>query len=293
VDPRRRGGPHFVIIGAQRAGTTSLYQHLIQHPQVHPPLRKEVQFLSVYWGRGLPWYYRHFPVARRPEQRTCEASPYYLFHPDAPVRAAAALPNARFIALLREPVARALSHYGHNRANGVEPLSIEDALAAERGRLDADRDGSAHRLFSYVARGLYAEQVTRWREAVGDRLLVLLSDDLFRDPRQTFDRVQAFVGLDQWEPTDFQVHSPHRMIDGPPISASLRRRLQERFAAPNRTLADVLGRDLTEWYDDSSPSSAVVLGRSDGNDCGRPGQEREGQGTNERGQVPEPRRSGR
>jgi hypothetical protein len=81
-------------------------------------------------------------------------------------------------------------------------------VAAERDRLAADRDGSAHRLYSYVARGLYAEQVTRWRGAVGDRLLVLLSDDLFRDPRQTFDRVQAFVGLDQWEPSDFQVDSP-------------------------------------------------------------------------------------
>ena len=89
VDPRRRGGPHFVIIGAQRAGTTSLYQHLLQHPQVYPPLRKEVQFLSVYWERGLPWYYRHFPVARGPEQRTWEASPDYHLHPDAPRRAAA------------------------------------------------------------------------------------------------------------------------------------------------------------------------------------------------------------
>ena len=170
-----------------------------------------------------------------------------------------ALPDARFIALLREPSARALSHYSHNRANGVEPLSVDDTLAAERDRLDADRDGSAHRLYSYVARGLYAEQVSRWRDAVGDRLLVLLSDDLFHDPRQTFDRVEAFVGLDQWEPTDFQVHSPHRMIDAPPISASLRRRLQERFAAPNRALAEVLGRDLSEWSDRrASPDSSLT-----------------------------------
>jgi hypothetical protein len=258
LDPRRRRGPDFVIIGAQRAGTTSLYQHLVQHPQVHPPLRKEVQFLSVHWDRGLPWYHRHFPVARGPQRCTCEASPYYLFHPAAPVRAAAALPDARFIALLREPSARALSHYAHNRANGVEPLSIEDAIAGELDRLAADRDGSAHRLYSYVARGLYAEQVTRWREAVGDRLLVLLSDDLFRDPRQTFDRVQAFVGLDQWEPFDFQVHSPHRIIDAPPVSASLRRRLQECFAAPNRVLAEVLGRDLSEWSDGASPGSSLT-----------------------------------
>jgi hypothetical protein len=83
-----------VIIGAQRAGTTSLYHHLVHHPQVRPPLRKEVQLLSVHWNRGLPWYHRHFPVARDPQLRTCEASPSYLFHPDAPVRAAAVLPDA-------------------------------------------------------------------------------------------------------------------------------------------------------------------------------------------------------
>jgi hypothetical protein len=98
---------------------------------------------------------------------------------------------------------------------------------------------------------------------------VLLSDDLFRDPRQTFDRVQAFVGLDQWEPADFQVHSPHRMIDAPPISASLRRRLQERFAAPNRALAELLGRDLSEWTDDAP----IVPGRPDRKQCGGNGHE--------------------
>jgi hypothetical protein len=222
-------------------------------------LRKEVQFLSLHWERGLPWYHRHFPIADRPGQRTCEASPYYLFHDAAPVRAAAALPEARFIALLREPSARAVSHYFHNRANGVEPLSVEDALAAEEERLAADRDGSAHRLFSYQARGLYADQVARWRDAVGDRLLVLLSDDLFHDPRQTFDRVQAFVGLDPWEPDDFQVHSPHRVVGPLPMSASVQRRLQERFADPNRALAALLGRDLGEWS--VEPPSSPPVGR--------------------------------
>jgi hypothetical protein len=279
VDPRRRDGPDFIIIGAQRAGTTSLYQHLVSHPQVRPPVRKEVQFLSVHWDRGLPWYRRHFPVKQHRNERTCEASPYYLFHSASPVRAAAALPDARFVALLREPSARAVSHYWHNWANGVEPLDMEGAFAAERERLASDRDGTRHRLYSYVTRGLYAEQVARWRDAVGDRLLVLLSDDLFRDPRQTLDRVLAFVGLDRWEPDDFQVHSPHRAIDAPTIPASLARRLQERFAAPNRALAEQLGRDLSEW----SGGSSFVHGGPDRTERGVSGHERGGEDAAARG----------
>jgi hypothetical protein len=238
--------PSFVIIGAQRAGTTSLYEHLARHPEVRPPVRKEIQFLTLHWHRGLRWYRSNFPTRRASRQSTGEASPYYLFHPDAPRRAALVLPSTRFIALLREPSDRAVSHYLHNRANGSEPLDLEQALALEAARVGDDPTGRHHRLYSYVARGLYADQVRRWRAAVGDRLLVLLSDELFDDPGRTFQRVQTFLGLDPWEPPDFPVHSPHRST-APAIASTTRRRLQETFAAPNRDLAEVLGRDLSEW----------------------------------------------
>jgi hypothetical protein len=244
-DPRCRPLPDFVVIGAQRSGTTYLYEQLIAHPQVEPPLRKEVQFLTLHWRRGTRWYRSHFPPRHHAGQRTCEASPYYLFHPDAPRRAALALPNTRFVAILREPSARALSHHRHNRANGIEPLGFEEALAAEPERLATDPDGRHHRLYSYVARGLYAEQIRRWRAAVGDRLLVILSDDLFRNPLSTLDQVQAFVGLDRWPPERSDIRA-HRSL-APTVAPTTRRRLQETFAAPNRELALVLGRDLSEW----------------------------------------------
>ena len=119
-----------------------------------PPCGKEVQFLSLHWDRGLPWYRRHFPVVTDPAERTFEASPYYLFHPDAPIRAAAALPDTHFVALLREPVERAVSHWFHNRANHLEPLPLAHALDAERERLSRDPSGSNHRLYAYAGRGL-------------------------------------------------------------------------------------------------------------------------------------------
>jgi hypothetical protein len=246
--------PAFVIIGAQRAGTTSLYEQLAAHPQVRPPVRKEIQYLTLNWHRGLGWYRSNFPVRQGPRQFTGEASPYYLFHSAAPRRAALALPSTRFIALLREPSARAVSHYLHNRANGLEPLDLDEALALEPARLGDDPTGRHHRLYSYVARGLYAEQVRRWRAAVGDRLLVLLSDELFEAPRETFGRVQAFIGLDPWEPDDFPLHSSNHS-NGAAVASTTTRRLQETFAAPNRELAEVLGQDLSVWR---SPGLRVV-----------------------------------
>jgi hypothetical protein len=255
--------PHFVVIGAQRSGTTSLYHHLADHPRVRPPLRKEIQFLTLRWDRGLPWYRRHFPALEHAGLQTFEASPYYLCYPLAPVRAAAALPETRFVALLREPVARATSHYLHNRATGVESLPFERALDLEPARLAGDAYGRNHRLFSYITRGLYAEQIRRWRDMVGDQLLVVLSEDLFAEPARTFAHILDFLGLDRWEPAQFTAHGPRR---GPadPLPEGVRRRLQERFAAPNRELADLLGRDLSPWTDGMDTRDRSPVRRSDG-----------------------------
>jgi Sulfotransferase domain len=267
LDPRRRPLPQFLIIGAQRSGTTALYRHLIDHPHVRPGLRKEVQFLTLYWERGLPWYRRHFPLVSNPAWRTFEASPYYLFHCEAPVRAAAALPDARFIAVLREPAARALSHYRHNQLNGLEPLSFEQALEAEEARLAGDRTGRSHRLYSYASRGLYAEQLRRWHASVGDRLLVLLTEDLRHEPQRTLDRVFAFVGLDPLAADSSRERSSAGNRTNDHVPEGLRRRLQERFAAPNRELSALLGRDLGGWDDGvpahGSPAVVPVRGTSD------------------------------
>ncbi len=139
--------PDYLIIGAQRAGTTSLHRYLIQHPGVRTTLRtKGVHFFDTGYGRGMSWYASRFPtrltawyVARRHgvELRTGEASPYYLFHPHVPGRVAEHLPQVKLIALLRDPVGRAYSHYQHEVARGFETLSFEEAIEAEAARLAA------------------------------------------------------------------------------------------------------------------------------------------------------------
>ena len=172
--------PDYLIIGGQRCGTTALHDHLARHPAIGAAHVKEVHYFDLNYERGERWYRGHFPndvrraVARRRTgvEMVCgEASPYYLFHPLVPERARALVPDARLIVLLRDPVARALSHYHHEVALGMEPLTFEEALDAEPERLDGEERrlvqfpgyaSVAHQHHSYVARGHYADQLERW-----------------------------------------------------------------------------------------------------------------------------------
>ena len=138
-----RALPDFVILGAQKAGTTSLYAYLCAHPDVRAAARKEVHYFDLNYARGATWYRSMFPLAaglareRRGGRRVLvgEASPYYLFYPLAAERAGAVVPSAQLIVLLRDPVERAWSHYRHEVKAGREPLEFEAALAAEPTRL--------------------------------------------------------------------------------------------------------------------------------------------------------------
>jgi hypothetical protein len=242
--PEPRALPSFLLIGAQRAGTTSLYAQLLRHPQVLPSLRKEVQYFTLYHARGEAWYRAHFPTEAALAARravTGEATPYYLFHPLAPERAAALLPEARLLVLLREPVARAFSHYQHSRARGREPLGFEAALEREAERLaaEADRPGFAHQHFSYFARGCYAQQLRRWLAVFPrERLLVLRFEELEADPSACVDRAVAFLGL---PPAALPPPPVRNRGAYPPLDAALRAELARRYAPHNRDLEALLG----------------------------------------------------
>jgi hypothetical protein len=226
--------PEFLIIGGQRCGTTSLYRYLAAHPSVRPATGKELQFLSLHHRRGTRWYRGHFPV-RPPGTLSFEASPYYLFDPAVPARAAALLPSStRFIALLRDPVERAYSHYLHSRAYGVEPLSFVEALDAEPARLAAGGH-RARRQFSYVARGRYAEQLTRWYERISrDRLLVVRTEEL----NARYADILSFLGLPP-VPAPAERHT-RRPVDSPELTWAIRQRLTDNFADDQCRLAALL-----------------------------------------------------
>ena len=250
---RVRPLPDFLILGAQKAGTTALYAYLREHPAITGPSWKEVSFFDRHYARGEAWYRGNFPSVLRARGLVGEASPSYLFHPLAPERVKALVPEARLIALVRNPVDRAFSHYQHEVALGREPLSFEDALDAEgrrlRGeeaRLLADPAYFSHAWWNhtYRARGLYADQLERWLAVFPrEQLLVLASDDLSTDPAAAYARVLEFIGA-----------PPHRLDSYPrvferqyePMRPETRARLAEEFAEPNRRLYALLGRSL-DW----------------------------------------------
>ena len=253
--------PDFLIIGAQRSGTTSLYHYLASHPHVRSPFGKELQFFTLHWGRGVGWYKSHFPPSRDMTSdgvrfQTFEASPYYLYHPLAAERAARVVPDASLVALLRNPVDRAFSHYLHNVRLGFETLSFEDALAAEQertagevDRLLAGRSSTSrnHQRYSYVDRGRYLPQVLTWQRHFPGQPLVLTSESLYEDSAAAFSRVLAYLDLAPWVPDEFRQYTKRPLSSTPKIAPSTRARLLEQFAEPNRQLAAHLDMDLSSW----------------------------------------------
>jgi hypothetical protein len=161
------------------------------------------------------------------------------------------VPDARLVALLRDPVDRAYSQYQHEVALGREPLSFEDALAAEeeRTRGEVERLLADPRAFSrawwdhtYAARGLYAEQLERWLAVFPrEQLLVVTTDELGERPAETYASILDFLGV-----------APHALDEYPrvfdrdyaPMEPHTRAALAARFAEPNRRLEALLGRSL-------------------------------------------------
>jgi hypothetical protein len=252
LDGRRRPLPEFLIIGAQKAGTSSLHDHLCQHPMVTPPVTKEVHYFDHSFDRGDSWYRAHF-APRQGEELAGESTPYYLFHPAVPARAASLVPAAKLIVLLRDPVARAYSQHNHERTLGFETLDFEPALAAEAERLrgagerllaEPGYSSFSHQHHSYLARGLYAEQLERWFELYPrDQVLVIGAEELFADPVGVVLRCQRFLGLEEVAPVDVSAKNAREYV---PIPAATEARLRAGFAGPNERLFELLGRRF-EW----------------------------------------------
>jgi hypothetical protein len=254
-----RSLPDFLIIGAQKAGTTSLYRYLREHPDllVEPGVG-EIHFFDNHWDRGESFYRSHFPRTAKIEAQqartgrrvlTGEKTPYYLYHPLSPARAAATVPNAKLIVLLRNPAERAASQHKMNFNMGLEPLSFADAIEAEPRRIDdlfqaisegvAPSGGGPVALYSYAARGRYVEQLDRWlAHYPRNRMLLLRSEDLLIEPDQTYASVLDFLGLAE-HTAEFVRHNAARKPYN--VERAVRARLDELFTEPNRHLEERFG----------------------------------------------------
>ena len=204
--------PDFIIIGAAKAGTTALYESLRQHPQIGMSHVKEPNFfalenqkLNYKSGTTSPGYleecvtdidtYRRQFKKSREDMILGEASPLYLYAPEASERIKFYMPEAKIIAILRDPVERAYSNYLHHIREGLEPIaSFEDALNAEEKR----RQENWWWGFSYVQAGLYYTQIKRYYEKFPSRnLKIVLYDDFLKKPAELVQEIFRFLEVDQ------------------------------------------------------------------------------------------------
>lgn len=273
-----RGLPDFLVIGGKRCGSTSLYYGLLQHPSVVPQFpgkgivpvrdnRKGVHYFDHDHERSERWYRSHFPHDRRRRQAIAhtgaavsgEATPWYLFAPGAAERAAAVVPDARLIVILRDPVDRAHSHFLEQQRRGHEPLDdFSAALDAEEERCTAgltDRGGVvrsaafAHEHLTYTLQGDYDDGLEPWLERwPRDRVLVLRSEDFFTDAPAVLATATTFLDL----PEHPFASEQRNASSGARPDDSARRRLAAHYAPRVRRLEEMLGRSM-HWSVPGTP----------------------------------------
>ena len=188
----------FIIAGTQKGGTTALFRYLRAHPRIQMPRVKEVHFFDrdEHFREGNPDYGRlhaHFDFAI-PGITRGEATPVYMYWQDSPARIWAYNPDIRLVVVLRNPIERARSQWQMETERGRESVSFSEAIRGEQERCRQALPAQ-HRVFSYVDRGFYCEQLRRlWRFFPRDHVLVLRHEDLVDDPRGVVARTCAFIG---------------------------------------------------------------------------------------------------
>ena len=262
--------PNFVVIGAMRSGSTSLYKYLQAHPDVYMP-RKEIHFFDRKWDRGLSWYLTRFE-GHSGQTAVGEATPTYLAEPEALDRMASTIPDARLLAVLRDPVDRAYSHYWMEHARARDPRTFEEAIADElaerpgapdylaRGGMSASSRTSAHgspraavarRPVRRPARSPAGDlcrrvRVPRDRRPVRPAAARGAGQPLRRVPVVRLRRVRRQLPS-TWGIGRIVGRLNAREGPYPPMAPETRADLRRHFAPEIAALATWLGRDLSQW----------------------------------------------
>ena len=264
--------PDFIIIGTQRGGTTSLYYYLTEHPGVARALLKEVHFFDDHYQEGLGWYRAQFPSTlqkyyseriRKEHFITGESSPYYLFYPHAPSRIVEVVPDAKLVVLLRNPVDRAYSHHWLATLEGNETLPFEEAIKREEERLAGEHEkiladehyvSFNHRHFSYLARGIYVDQLQHWMKYYPkEQFLILKSEDFYKDPATIVKQSLEFINAAKAELNGHKEFKQYREPNKrgyqneakpPKMDPKVREQLVAYFKPHNARLSEFLGHDF-------------------------------------------------
>ena len=263
--------PDFLIIGAPKCGTTSLYHYLVRHPGVEPAYQKEVRYFNKSFERGTTWYRAHFPMApyrlavekfTKRQFLVGESTPLYLFDAGVAERVRTLVPAAKLIVLFRDPVERAYSGYQMEVRNGREKHSFAEAVEREAERLQRDgghvpapppKNGNAPEWRSgYLARGMYADRLVEWFTLFPrEQFFIVSSEEFFGATRNVYAQAVKFLELDPWQPDRFKPYNSGRYSNMDP---AVRRWLIDYFTPHNERLYRLLGRDFG-WQRPTAPKA--------------------------------------
>lgn len=258
-----RPAPDFVIVGAQRCGTTSLFRALAKHPAMMSNVinAKGIHYFDTSYHKSVDWYNAHFPTTAEREAHAAkigqkaiagEASPYYMFHPAGAERMAKAIPDTKLIVLLRNPVKRAISHHLHMVWEGHESVKdIDEALDLEASRLKGVEEklladprlvSRPHQHYSYIARGHYAPQIERlYKHFDRDNVLVMTTEKLVSDSEASLSAIQSFIGFEIDPSIQLEKRNASSKFEPNPDTVS---RLTKEYAESNKQLAELLDIEI-------------------------------------------------
>lgn len=248
--------PSFLIIGAMKCGTSSLYHYLSQHPQIVEATKKEVHYFDFNNELGLPWYRSHFPnqqTLKIQNAITGEASPEYMYHPRAAAQCHLLLPKAKIIVMLRDPVERTFSQYSHYKRFGEESLSFEEALEKESERLEGAYENYLldryywnwnYFKYGYQAKSRYFEQLVPWFRLYGESsIMVINSSDFYAHTRKITNKVFNFLNLDEYTLDNYPNMFESKKSS---INNETRTKLTNYFREHNENLYQLIGQNF-DW----------------------------------------------
>ena len=248
--------PNFLIIGTVKAGTSSLYNYLKTHPEIYmSPIKEPRHFMfpdihpHVIGPEGTPLYndlrfvwriedYRRLFEGRSGEAAAGEASPQYLYAEQSPGAIRKLIPDAKLIAILRDPADRAFSHFCHTRREGREPLSdFAEALKVEDARISLGCSINHYRNCGY-----YSNQLKRYLAAFPrEQILILLYDDMVANIEGFLANICAFLGVD--DTFKFDTTERYNVSHGIPRSIGFSKFLHSSGAA-KRLIRAILPADV-------------------------------------------------
>ncbi|WP_319419137.1 tetratricopeptide repeat protein [Pleurocapsa sp. FMAR1] len=241
----KKKAPDFIIIGAGKSGTTSLYRYLGDHQQILLPNKKELRFFDRDFDYGYEWYLAQFPgISDRADLLTGEASPSYFFLPHVAQRIKDLASETKLIVVLRNPVERTISDYYHNQKAENKNLNLEQLIDSEITWLEQKSEQELSYGGGLLSQSLYYYKLKRWLNIFPrNQFLILKSEDLFTNPSLVMREVLDYLSLPNMQKDDY---SKHNTGFYPQVEFNLKSKLKSYFKSHNQKLADYLNMNF-DW----------------------------------------------